>query len=185
MTLIIAFTGYKRSGKDTCSNYISQYYNFKHYKISSKLKAVIKLLFNVSDQDLEFNKETENSHWKITPRKMMQFVGTEMFQKQIQELIPDIQKNFWINSFESSYLINNNENIVISDLRFIHEYEVLRKYNIIVIRIENKRLDTNDDHISENEFLNIPFDYTIKNDGRLSNLYKKIDSVMKIIINYK
>lgn len=181
--IVIAFIGYKRSGKDTCCNHISQFYKFKHIKISEKLKKIVKLLFNLNDDDLEINKEIENKYWKTSPRKIMQFVGTDIFQYKIQELIPNINNDFWIKSFEEDYLKNNNDNLVISDLRFIHEYEVLKKYNVIVIKIENDRLKNDDNHISENEHLKIPYDYVIKNDGRLSNLYKKVESIINIIIN--
>jgi len=182
--LIIAFTGYKRVGKDTCCSFISTHYNFEHIKISKKLKDVCKILFSMTDDDFEYNKETINETWNITPRKIMQFVGTEMFQYKIQELLPDINKQFWIKSFENEYLKNNDRNYVISDLRFLHEYEILKKYGVIVIKIENERVPIDSNvHISDKEYLQIPYDYVIKNDGRLSNLYKKMDSIISHIFH--
>lgn len=182
--VIIAFTGFKRVGKDTCCHFVSNQYNFSHRKISQKLKSVCKLLFNLKDEDFEQNKELINELWNTTPRKIMQFVGTEMFQYKIQELIPNIDKTFWIKHFEIDYLCGKDDNIVISDLRFLHEYELLKKYGVIVIRIENDRvpMDSNE-HISDREYLKIPYDYIIKNDGRLSNLYKKVDSIITHILN--
>ncbi len=44
---IIAICGYKRSGKDTIAQYLVKKYNYKHHKITHKLKECIKLLFDL------------------------------------------------------------------------------------------------------------------------------------------
>ena len=103
---IIALCGYKGSGKDTAAEYLVTKYKYNHYKISEKLKEVIKLLFNLDDNDLEKNKDEINDKWGIEPRKIMQFIGTDMFQYKLQELFPNIEKTFWIKSLFTDELIN-------------------------------------------------------------------------------
>ena len=44
---IIAVCGYKRSGKDTIAKYLNKKYNYKHLKITYKLKECLKLLFDL------------------------------------------------------------------------------------------------------------------------------------------
>ena len=132
---IILLSGAKRSGKDTFANYLEEHYGYKHIKITTKLKNCIKMLFDLEDEDLEDNKELVNPEWKVTPRRIMQFMGTEMFQNKIQELIPNIGKTFWIKSLLNNELItklmtNKEYKIVISDLRFIHELEEIKKLEI-------------------------------------------------------
>ena len=180
---IIAICGYKRSGKDTIANYLIDKYNYNHYKVGEKVRLIVQLLFNLNDEDYEKDKEVINDKWGITPRQMMQFVGTDMFQYKIQELIPNIGKDFWIKSLLSDELINkikNNHKIIISDLRFLHEYNNLKKLNIpmIIIKVNNNRLTINDNHISETEFLKIPFDYEIDNNTTLDALYLNIDNII-------
>tara|TARA_B110000305_G_C19373578_1_gene605770 strand:+ start:538 stop:1116 length:579 start_codon:yes stop_codon:yes gene_type:complete len=180
---IIAICGYKRSGKDTIAEYLTKNYNYNHYKITDKLRKVVQLLFNLNDNDYEKNKEINDTRWNTTPRKIMQFIGTEVFQYKIQELIPNISRNFWIKSLLSDELLdninNNNHKIVISDLRFIHEYENLKQLNIplVVIKVTNNKIKNIDNHISETEHLKIPIDYEIENNDTLQQLYDNINKI--------
>tara|TARA_Y100000591_G_C21771309_1_gene665719 strand:- start:61 stop:627 length:567 start_codon:yes stop_codon:yes gene_type:complete len=181
---IIAICGYKGSGKDTIANYLVEKYNYKHYKISTKVREVAELLFDLKNEDYENNKEVINDKWNVTPRSIMQFIGTDMFQYKIQELLPNIGRKFWIKTLLTDDLVNtilNNENnIVISDLRFLHEYEELKKINtnLCILRVSNINIKKNDNHISENEFLNIPIHYEIDNSKDIVDLYKNLNNIL-------
>ena len=180
---IIALCGYKGSGKDTVAEYLVQKYKYNHYKISEKLKEVIKLLFNLNDDDLERNKDEINDKWGIEPRKIMQFIGTDMFQYKLQELFPTIEKSFWIKSLFTDELINKIENenhrVVISDLRFLHEYDLISNIYVpySILKVQNNNLEKNDNHISENEFNNIPINAVILNNTTKQQLYNNIDHI--------
>jgi len=185
---IIALCGYKGSGKDTVAEYLVDKYKYNHYKISEKLKEVIKLLFNLDDNDLEKNKDKINDKWGIEPRKIMQFIGTDMFQYKLQEIFPNIEKNFWIKSLFTDELINKIKNedyrIVISDLRFLHEYNLISNIGVsyIILKVNNSSLKKNDKHISENEFNNIPINDIILNNSSIQQLYNNIDNIVFSII---
>ena len=180
---IIALCGYKGSGKDTAAEYLVTKYKYNHYKISEKLKEVIKLLFNLDDNDLEKNKDEINDKWGIEPRKIMQFIGTDMFQYKLQELFPTIEKSFWIKSLFTDELINKIENenhrVVISDLRFLHEYDLISNIYVpySILKVQNNNLEKNDNHISENEFNNIPINAVILNNTTKQQLYNNIDHI--------
>jgi len=188
---IIALCGYKGSGKDTIANYLVKKYNYKHYKISDKLKEIIKILFDLSDNDLEQKKEEVNDKWNTTPRRLMQFIGTDMFQYKLQELLPNINRDFWIKSLFTKDLMNkiNNENykIVISDLRFLHEYEIISNLYVSysILKVKNNRIEQNDNHISENEFNQININGIINNNSNLETLYNNINNIISIIKNDK
>jgi dephospho-CoA kinase len=181
MNKIIGICGKRRSGKDTVANYICSQYNFENKKIADDLKSIIKILFGFSDVQLENNeKDIIDPLWNITPRQSMQFIGTEIMQYKLQELLPNIDRNFWIKSFINKNIINDNlpKKIVISDLRFLHEYKNLKSYNILIIRIEKDNNNNNlniDEHISETEHIEIPADIIIKNNGSLEDLYDKLN----------
>ena len=141
--MLVLLCGYKRCGKDTVASYLSQNYNFNHLKISYLLKKTLKILFNFTDDQLEGDlKESLDKNWKITPRDAMKFIGTDIFQFNIQKLIPEIGRNFWIKGLcekiNNDFKDNNNK-IVISDLRFIHEldyiYNNIPTHDIIIIKI--------------------------------------------------
>lgn len=182
---IIAICGYKRSGKDTISEYISNMYGHKHIKIAGKLKEIVKTLFNFSNNQIEADeKEICDERWGITPRKAMQFMGTEMFQYKLQELLPDIQRNFWIHSLITENIIGNNNPLVISDLRFMHEYTELKKHNVFIIKINRKVVGGEQDlHPSETEFLDIPADLQLENDGTIESLYNQLARSLSIKMN--
>jgi dephospho-CoA kinase len=177
---IIAICGKKRSGKDMISNYISSKYNYTNKKISEDLKAIIKILFNFNDSQIETDeKDVIDPLWGIKPRQSMQFLGTEIMQFKIQELLPKVQRKFWITSFINKNIINNQQKIIISDLRFLHEFEELKKFNAFIIRVERNQNNSSscDEHISEKEYLQIPTDIVIQNDGTIKDLYNKINEL--------
>ena len=179
MRRIIAICGAKRSGKDTCASILEKEYGYTHIKIAKKLKDVCKVLFNFSDEQLENDlKEIEDKKWNTSPRKVMQFLGTEIMQYEIQSILPNIGRKFWINSLLSS--ISSQDKYVISDLRFLHEFEEIKKLGGLIIRMENDNLIQSDTHISELEYLKIPFDIIIKNNHRnIEDLRNSINQILQ------
>lgn len=178
--LKIAFVcGFKRSGKDTLAKYLEENYNYTHLKISQPLKDATKILFNLSNEQLEDDiKDVIDTRWNVTPREILRYLGTDVFQYKINELLPYTQKKFWINhlinDIEEKY-IDNNKRIVISDLRFKHEYDAIRefgyKYNnkvdIKIIKIARiggeQRFFNKDSHESETEHLDFHYDIIVEN----------------------
>lgn len=125
---LIGICGKKRSGKDVIANYLCNIHQYTNKKISTDLKIIVKLIFGFSDSQIESNdKDIIDKYWEVTPRHIMQFIGTEVMQYQIQSILPNIGRNFWIQSFIKKNLLYDNQFVVISDLRFIHEYEELKK----------------------------------------------------------
>ena len=158
---IIAVCGMKQSGKDTVVNYIidQSKYKYNHRKIAWPLKKMISDLFGFSLDDMENKKEVPSSIYNESPRKLMDFFGTHIFQHELQKIIPDIGRSFWIKKLLCE---NVNKNIIISDLRFLHEEAELKKHNSLIIKVF--RNDTTDDGLdSELEHCNIKPDVEIYN----------------------
>lgn len=191
---VILLCGFKRCGKDTFANYISQTYNYTHLKISQKLKDSLQTLFDFDKEQIEGDKkDLLDTQWNITPRQAMQFVGTEIFQHEIQKLIPNIKRDFWIkqisNEIENIYKRSSTENVVISDLRFIHEINYLSnmslKYNndihLTIVKILRPELVLRHDsrfHESESQHLQFNFDKIIQNTTE-KEYRNEIDKLMK------
>lgn len=182
---IIALCGYKRCGKDFASEHIVEKYNYSHYKFANKLKKIVKDLFDFDDDQIEGDKkETIDSLWGISPRQAMQYIGTEVFQHHMNNLIPGIDKSFWVRTLVNEINKNKPKNIVISDMRFMHEYEYIKKhlntYNITVVKIINNDRTYDDNHISENSFNQIPFDHVVTNSFD-SQFITNIDAIIRTI----
>jgi hypothetical protein len=174
---IIAVCGQKRCGKDTLASFITSQYGHKNVKIAENIKVLVKTLFGFTDDQVESDiKEAIDPHWGISPRKAMQFIGTEMFQYKIQELLPDIQRNFWIKSTIQQHIISSQDPLVISDLRFYHEYVALKKFDVFVIKIMKNKDVNMDTHASETEYKTIPVDLTIFNDATKKDMF---DTLLK------
>ena len=173
---VIGVCGLRRAGKDTVARYFVDHLGYEHCKISDELKKIVQLLFHFTDQQLETDeKDRIDPRWNITPRCAMQFIGTEIMQYKIQEILPDTGRKFWISSFIQRHLVNDKK-IVISDLRFLHEYEELQKATqnqLLVIRVERNNC-MESAHISEKEYKTIPADIVVTNDGSIDELYTQL-----------
>ena len=198
MPRIIAICGAKRSGKDVLAEHLVSKYNYERVAFAEPLKHAIKTLFNFDDDQVGIGedkgtgkKDIMDERWGITPRAALQFFGTEVMQEKIQELMPDIKRNFFANTLKN-YIktkmdANEEQRFVISDLRFIHEYEMLfsipkiRKDDIAIIRVI--RPDTGGagaSHKSEQEYINIPYDIILFNNGTIDTYIEKFDRIISI-----
>ena len=187
MSSIIAICGAKRSGKDILSKHIVSKYNYKKISFAEPLKKAVKELFNFNDIQVGIDEENGNGYekdmiderWGISPRKALQFFGTEVMQNTINDLIPNTERGFFADILLSR-ISGENTNYVISDLRFLHEYNKLKsseklKY-LIIIKINRPSIKCDIDlHISENEYMKIPHDIEIMNDGTIDDLKDLFD----------
>jgi hypothetical protein len=114
-------------------------------------------------------------------------------QEKIQELMPDIKRNFFANTLKN-YITNKLEHdasqrFVISDLRFIHEYEMLfsipniQKDDIAIIRVIRPNTGgagAGASHKSEQEYTNIPYDIILFNNGTIDAYIEKFEKIMGV-----
>lgn len=177
---IIGICGKRRSGKDIVADHLCQHYGYAKYKIADKLKSMCKLLFGFTDEELEVTKDEPCERWgNVTPRRVMQFMGTEVMQHKLKELLPEVGLKFLIQAVIKDF---SHDRIAISDLRFLHELEELKRLErdtnvkVIVLRV-NRELETDeaDLHVSETEGCKIQADVVIDNDGDIDDLLSKVD----------
>ena len=143
------------------------------------------------------DKDVIDTKWGITPRDALKFVGTEMMQYKIQELLPDIGRSFWVKqlvdkikknqSNQSNQSNQENKTVIISDLRFIHEYDmIIREFKysqVVIVKIQkNEKLHqqpnqpNKTNHCSELEWQLIKHNILLDNNGTIQDLYKQIDA---------
>lgn len=149
---IIAFTGKKGHGKSTACNKLKEIYgdriirlNFKDGLIDemkSKLSPVLNDLSNYYD------KSTEELFEEKPPvmRRLMQFIGTEVYR--------EMDEDYWVSKWrvQASHYDETNRIIVVDDVRFKNEFEVIKKFGGDVYKVValNKEIST-DQHASETE----------------------------------
>jgi hypothetical protein len=181
MGKIIAFVSNKHVGKTLASKYLCDKYGYIKFSFADALKMAVKEIFGFTDDQLwGDNKETIDEYWNVSPRYILQIVGTDLFREQMKHIIPHIGENIWIRVAERKLhkLLNDNKNVVIDDLRFPNEAELIRTLGGNLIRIERPQLILEDTHISEQSNIHIQVNETIINDGTIQNYYHKIDHIM-------
>lgn len=181
MKRIIAICGAKRSGKDVLASHIVNKYGYTRLSFAEPLKHIVKLLFDFNDQQVGLiegsndEKDTLDERWGISPRKALQFVGTEILQNKIQELLPNVKRDYFANILLSK--IEYNKTYVISDLRFIHEYDKIKHLDIQIIKVIRPSIITDEQHLSENEYMYIPVDKEIINDGTFEDYINRFENL--------
>lgn len=166
--------GKSGSGKSTLTKYICDTYNFKRYALGDDVKRFINELTTILN-DLNPNNELINLNdlynvkTKNKYRKHMQLIATDLCQKYFGKIC-------WCNSLNNH--INKNfveENFVLEDCRFIHEYEYFKNENTIVIKLE-RDTENKFEHVSETEILNyVEPNLVIYNNGDLNDLYNQFE----------
>lgn len=175
---VIAICGRKRSGKDTVASFICDKYGYSNAKFAEPLKASVQGLFGFSDYQLEVDKESVDAFWGVSPREVMQFFGAHVVQYEFQKLLPGIGRSFFIKSLLARH---KDDKIVISDLRFQHEFDAIKAIpNAIIFKLIRPSLTNEDNHISEREVdeIVVPDEFLLENNGSVEALLTKVDGVL-------
>lgn len=164
--LRIAFGHKARSGKDTSAEYIVGNY------------GGVSLRFAEGVYDIAFDIQRRLG---IVPRKdpaLLQWVGDGLRKLY--------GANVWCDRVERQIEGNSAYNIVIADMRYPNEAEMLRRKGFTLINITRKDrpIDRDPNHSSEVALDNYPhYDYVIANDGTVEDLYAKLDDVVAKLRN--
>lgn len=175
MVQVVALCGRKQSGKDSAAVFFMGR-GYVHAKISAHLKQVCRELFGLSDEQVsgtEIQKESVDERYSMSPRYLMQFFGTEIMLGEAFKYIPSIGKDFWIK--RCIHDISKHDCVVLSDLRFKHEYDSLFEVygkDLTVIQVLRDSVKCVDPHSSENEFSLFPKHHVVINNGTLLELHQ-------------
>lgn len=184
LSMLIGVLGRKGSGKDTVSDYVVKKFNFEKMTLAEPLKNACKELFNFSDEQLYGDlKETIDPQWEISPRKVLQWLGTDVIRNRINELNPNIGNNFWVMLLRIKYLqkLSQNKiiNVIVSDVRFQNEIDMIHQLGGKVIKLTRPSINNADAHESEKNIDNLKGDIDIINDSTLDELYKNVDEIFQ------
>ena len=186
--MLIGITGLQGAGKDTIADIIIKQQNGKNYEFEKKslaepIKKISKELFLLSDEQLySDNKNIIDNRWGITPRKIFQTIGTDIFRNHLNDFFPNLynfinNESFWINHFKEWYKNNDNKYIIIPDIRFEDEAKMVKNLNGIIIKVIRDSC-INDEHESEKNIINIKEDFLIYNNFNINILKEKIIDIL-------
>lgn len=211
--MIIGTLGFIGSGKNTVAKYLVENHNFIQDSFAAALKDLLSSTFSWDRTLLEGTtpesrrwRETTDTWWatklgipNFTPRYAMQYIGTDVLRMHFND-------NLWILTLEKRLesFIQNNKNVVVSDVRFKNEYNMLKQYGTKFIYVENVipewynialELNTSDYtdkekqniiensslngvHISEWDWVGLGYDEKIINNSTLEELFLTVDSII-------
>ena len=213
--MIIGLCGTIGSGKDTVANYLVQTHSFIKVSYGSILKDVVSSVFGWKRELMEGDtltsrafRDQEDNWWSeqlqksITPRNMLQTIGTDVFRKHfhadiwviaLQHQILEIQKQ--------AQKAESHVNIVITDCRFPNEIELVKKLGGVMIKVVRQELPPqhiekvkqalkNDENakewlkhqnVHESEWYSFvaPVDHEIFNHSSKEELFCKVESILK------
>lgn len=188
---VIAFGYKKHSGKDAAGDYlVAGGYEKKSFASPIK-EGVGKGVFGFDDEQCYGDqKGVPDDYWEVSPGRLFQIVGTDLFRQGLQEHFPDkFNGQIWARAVCRDMIekqkAGNTGRYVFTDVRFPDEAAFLRRHfgaTIVWVRcpkeLRNERSgedDRSDDHDSEQALDGYDqWDYVIDNSGSLTDLYTAV-----------
>ena len=215
MSKLIGIMGLKGSGKDTVAKMLPS--EWKRMAFADTLKDIVSILFgwdrNLVEGNTEYSRkwrEEVSTFWSkeldiknFTPRLALQTLGTDVFRDHFNQ-------DIWVKVLKHK-IINSNDDIVITDVRFPNEANMIKELGGKIVQIIrgdlpewwpvaeqwNKKehfpdennlgiIDENGKlwsvHPSEYSLIGvIEPDYIIHNDLDLDFLHKKVNDMIKFL----
>ena len=124
------------SGKSTVAAHLVKEFGFIEMSVADPLKDLCSEIFDW-DRDrlieLAYKEEQDPglpAGW--TRRRVLQFVGTECFR----EIDPDHWAKMTLRKIDAVWAENENQPIVVSDIRFPNEIRLIQENSGIMVRVE-------------------------------------------------
>ena len=212
MSKLIGICGLKGAGKDTIAKMMP--IEWKKMAFADTLKDITAMLFGwerfmlegSTEQSREW-RETVSNFWEkelgikgFTPRMALQMLGTEVFRNHFNQ-------DIWVKVLKHR-IINSNDNIVVTDVRFPNEVNMIKELGGKIVQVIRGDLPewwpvaeewNKEEHLPEGEPLGfidkdgnlisihpseyslagiIEPDYIIHNDSDLGFLHTKVDDML-------
>jgi hypothetical protein len=178
-TKLIGLTGKARSGKDTVALMLASRHNFMRMAFADPLKEGVAAMFNwpVELTHTQEGKEMLSPTWGITVRQALQDVGTLMREK--------FGADFWIKRWQLEYAaIMNDAHVVVSDVRYENEAEMIRAMGGTIIHIQREGAGLEGaaaSHSSESGIQMDDKDLVLHNNGTLKELEITVGGTLRFM----
>lgn len=170
--IIALYSSCPRCGKTMLSEMIGEMI-FKNVcqrlSFAAPMRAMVRALFKSAGMDMdkvyEKGKNAELPLYKTSIRHIMQTLGTEWGRRCINE-------NLWCDIAEEN--INASPiPVVVDDLRFQNEYEMLRRHGAFIVQIVRPGYTKESEHQSNGALDHCNFDARLINDGSPQELFQQ------------
>jgi hypothetical protein len=180
IVMLVGICGKAGAGKDTIGDYLVEKHDFKKIALADPIKRLVKDVFALDDHTVydRIAREQELERWSgWSVRKLLQFVGTELFREQIDDAI-------WVKSLWYKIQDDKENNYVVVDLRFPNELQYFKdnaeEGEFMAIKVVRPGFDGSvglKGHASE--AYDLEGDFEVSNDGTMEDLYNKVDKILE------
>ena len=170
---LFLITGEARHGKDTTASYIESYLKGYKISISDSLKKILGNKLGISIGKIDYHKNNHVLYKGLDIRSELRKTAKVFLQ---------LDHHYFVTKVIEKIKQQNNDVVVIPDLRFKNEYFALKETfdDITIIRIIRETTNISDVIHLDKEI--IGEDYIIKNNGTLEDLQIKIENIIKEIL---
>jgi hypothetical protein len=175
--MLIGICGKAGSGKDTIGDYLVEKHGYEKIALAAPIKRLVQDIFVLTDEELNDREIREQpmpdwDNWSV--RRLLQFIGTEMFRKNLFE-------DIWVRSLCKKVCVNKDKNHVVTDVRFPNELNHLKDNMDDFLSIKVIR-DGCDGSVGiqghESEKYDLDADHIVENNGSYADLFLKIDKII-------
>lgn len=180
---LVGLTGKALAGKGETASVIGESNRLVLKAFADPLKEAAKILFGMTNDDVytQAGKLRFNGVWGTTNRDLLQRLGTEAMRGEFGS-------DFWIKrmamSIDSIKLRDWIEGVVIHDVRFDNEAEMIRDRGGVIIHIYRDAAGLQGEagaHASEKGVTFKDCDHVLFNNGSLTELSQNANNLMRMI----
>lgn len=174
--LVIGFAGAKQSGKSTATELLMAHHGVIGIGFAQPLRVFVGQLLGLPLEHLELAKEEQVPGLPegVTPRRMMQTLGTEWGRQMID---PDLWVKVGMRFADQ--MLDNGYAVAFNDVRFPNEALAIRERGGIIIEIQRPGTGEGDNHVSESGLPRELIDDVVVNDGEVQDLYQRVLAVLR------
>ena len=197
--MIIGLCGLIGSGKGTVAEHLMRQHDFIGVSFAETLKDAAACIFGWDRDMLEgdttesrYEREQTDDWWSerlgfvVSPRSMLQFMGTEVMRDNLHPEIWALATEMRILGMEEMFVksVGQKPNFVISDVRFPNEIAMIRRNGGKIWHVQRGPLpdwfgkDDPSIHESERAWNNEPMDATIHNNGTVEQMFGTADVML-------
>ena len=174
--MIYGFTGKKRSGKSTASDYLLNRVGGTRLNFKDPLLIEIQANFPEVFHEIRELMDTVAYDGKDWTARRLLTEKPGIMRAFLQNYGTNVRRNddpeYWTSQWQQE-AIKTDGNLIVDDVRFLNEAEKVRELGGVIIV-------SNDTHISEMEMDKIEADHTISvADGDLDALYSQLSEIIK------
>lgn len=170
---VIGIHGRARTGKDTVANFIVSHRGGYVYSFADPIRAMlVPLGIDMSDPYWQAHKENIIPALGVSPRRLMQTLGTEWGRQLINQ-------DLWL-ILAKQRLLNFGPGMVIPDVRFENEAAWVRKHGGRIIHVVRPNVAPVEAHASEDGIEVLPEDAQLSNSGTLEELQLSVRELLRV-----